>query len=59
MKGKYWGNTAAFPSNATETSKCRWTASAKTRRYLNPISANDEQLKRDVAAQVATCYDPN
>ena len=59
MKGKYWGNTAAFPSNATETSKCRWTASTKTRRYLHPISANDEQLKRDVAAQVATCYVPN
>ena len=58
-KKNYWGNIAAFPSNKTTPPKCRWTASAKTQRYLKPISEKDEQLKRDVAAQVATCDNPN
>merc|ERR1719424_1291389 len=57
MKKNFWGNVAAFPSNKTAPSKCRWTASAKTRRYLKPIStctdfrlcSVDFQLKRDVA----------
>jgi len=38
MKGNYWGNTAAFATNRTQSFQCRWTASAKTRRYLMPTS---------------------
>ena len=60
MKKNYWGNIAAFPSNATAPSKCRWTASAKTKRYLKPITPTiDAQLIRDVGKQMKTCENPS
>jgi hypothetical protein len=60
MKKNFWGMTAAFPSNKTAPSKCRWTASAKTKRYLKPITAAiDEQLIREVGKQMTNCENPD
>lgn len=70
MKKNYWGNTAAFPMNGTIPSKCRWTASKKTQRYLKPVGFtndgkpidefyNPPQLVTEVAKQMTSCADPN
>lgn len=53
-KNTYYSNVAQF-GDQSNASACRWKASAKTKRFMQPVDTNDPKLMADVTAQVQGC----
>lgn len=54
----FWGFDGAVFGDGGNKTKCRWTASAKTRRFMKEVGPNDPQLVNTTTAAVRNSSDP-
>ena len=58
-RAKFWGSDDAVFGDGGNKTKCRWTASAKTQRFMKEVGPNDPQLVNSTISAVYNTSDPH